>query len=324
MTAAPSEAELPKVTSLLSWLDRWFHAPLDPHLAAIIRIATGALVFINFAATKQFVTMWWSEDGFLPYRASKLVIDNNTWTLFDWLPHTDAVLWTCWSILLAQAALLTIGVFARFQAACLFVWLITFYHRNGLIIDGEDIVFRLMMFFLTFLPATDVWSVKAWLNKRRGKTTLPVRDGWALRLIQIQMCIVLFSAGLEKLNGGMWWGGTAMYYVMHLDDFFGHFWVPEFLRSNLWASRLLTWASLWIEVGGPILIWFKETRRFALIAIIALHLGIEYMMNLYLFEWIMIVGWLAHANRSDWEWLKAIWARVRRRPTHAVSEAIAE
>src|SRR5690606_26579539 len=125
------------------------------------------------------------------------------------------------------------------------VWLITFHHRNGLITDGEDIVFRLMMFFLIFLPASDVWSVKAWFKKRRGKTERPVRDGWALRLIQIQMCIVLFSAGLEKLNGGVWWNGTAMYYVMHLDDFFGHFWVPEFVRSNLWASRLMTWSSLW-------------------------------------------------------------------------------
>jgi hypothetical protein len=320
------QAELPSARSLLRWLDSWIHAPLDPHLAAIIRIGCGFLMFLNFFAALPHVEMWWSEHGFLPYAPSKFVIDSNTWTLFDWLPHTDTVLWTCWTLVCVQAALLTLGVAGRFQAACLFVWAITFNHRNGLIIDGEDIVFRLMMFFMAFMPASDVWSVKAWINKKRGKTEIPERDGWALRLMQIQICIVLWSAGMEKLNGGMWWGGTAMYYVMHLDDFFGHLPVPDFVRSNLLFSRLLTWASLWIEVGGPMLIWFKETRRFALLAILGLHFGIEYMMNLYLFQWIMLVGWLSHANRSDLVWIKSLWARVFKRsertePTAAAANA---
>lgn len=316
--------ELPSVRRLLSWLDDWFHAPADPHLASMFRIMMGLLIFTNYVATVDFVEMWWSEDGFLPYRASKYVIDNNTWTLFDWLPHTKTVLWTCWGILVAQAVLLTLGVFTQFQAASLFVWLITFNHRNGLIIDGEDIVFRLLTFFLIFIPAaSDVWSFDAWLRRKRGQTELPVRDGWGIRLIQIEMCLVLWAAGVEKLQGGMWWGGTAMYYVMHLDDFFFHYPVPQFLQNSLLLSRVMTWASLWIEVGAPILIWFKETRRPALIAIILLHIGIEYMMNLFLFELVMIAGWLMHANRSDWEWLKGIWARLTGKPANASSPAAA-
>ena len=304
--------ELPSIKRLLNWLDAWFHAPADPHIASIFRIAVGLLIFTNYVATVSFVDMWWSEQGFLPYRASKYVIDNNTWTLFDWLPHTDTVLWTCWSILVVQSLLLAAGVFTQFQAASLFVWLITFNHRNGLIIDGEDIVFRLMVFFLIFIPAaSDVWSVDAWWRKKRGQTQLPVRDGWGIRLVQIEVCLILWSAGVEKLQGGMWWGGTAMYYIMHLDDFYFHYPIPQFLQNSLWVSRIMTWASLWIEVGAPMLIWFKETRRPALIAIVMLHLGIEYMMNLFLFEWIMLAGWLMHANKSDLEWIKSLWARVR-------------
>ena len=165
-----------------------------------------------------------------------------------------------------------------------------------------------------FSAASDLWSFDAWRRKKAGQTTLPVRDGWGLRLVQIEICVVLWSAGVEKLQGGMWWGGTAMYYVMHLDDFFGHLWVPQVAQNSLVVSRFLTWTSLWIEVGAPMLIWFKETRRPALIAIVLLHLGIEYMMNLFLFEWIMLAGWLTHANKSDWEWLKGIWARLRGQP----------
>jgi hypothetical protein len=305
------ESELPSLVRVLRRLDAWFHEAPDPYKAAVLRIAVGALVVINYVATVPFVEMWWSEHGFLPYKASKYVIDTHTWTLFDFLPHTDAVLWTAWGLLVGQALLLTLGLFSRFQAVCVFVWLVTFNHRNGIIIDGEDIVFRLLTFFLIFLPAaSDVWSLDAWLRKRRGKAALPVRDGWALRMVQIQMCIVLWSAGVEKLAGGMWWGGTAMYYVLHLDDFAFHYYVPDFVRNSLFVSRALTWASLWIEVGAPILIWFKETRRAALVAILLLHFGIEYMMNLYLFEWIMIAGWLMHGNRDDLTWLRSLALRL--------------
>ncbi len=307
-------AELPSLRRWLSSLDDWLHAPADPHQAALFRIAIGVLIFVNYVATVSFVDMWWSEQGFLPYRASRFVIDNHTWSLFDWLHHTDTVLWTCWSLLVAQSVLLALGVFTQFQAASLFVWLVTFNHRNGLIIDGEDIVFRLLVFFLIFIPAaSDVWSVDAWLRKKLGRTALPVRDGWGVRLVQIEVCLVLWSAGVEKLQGGMWWNGTAMYYIMHLDDFSFHYPIPQFVQNSLLVSRVMTWASLWIEVGAPILIWFKETRRAALLVIVLLHLGIEYMMNLFLFEWIMLAGWMMHANRSDWESLKGLWSRLRRR-----------
>ena len=315
----------PSLRALLRGIDRFVHAPADPHIAATIRIAVGILVFTNFVATASFVELWWSEHGFLPYQASKLVLAKEAWTVFDWLPHTDFVLWTCWSVAAVQAALLAAGVFSRFQAASLFVWLYSFNNRNTMITDGEDTVFRLIMLCLVFLPAAwDVWSFDAWFRKKLGKSAPPLRDGWALRIMQLVMCIVLLSAGLEKLNGNMWWSGTAMYYVMHLDDFFGHYPVPEFVRSSVTISRMLTWPALWIEIGAPILIWFKETRRIALVFIFLLHLGIDYMMNLFLFEWIMLAGWLSHADRTDLDWLLGIWRKLTRRGGQAEAGAVSQ
>ena len=42
----------------------------------------------------------------------------------------------------------------------------------------------------------------------------------------------------------------------------------------------------------------------ALVAIIGLHLAIEYVMSLYLFEWVMIAGWLSHTQPHDYRWLR--------------------
>ena len=88
----------PSIKRLLKGLDQWFHPPADPQIASLFRIAVGALVFINFVATAPYVGFWWSEHGVLPLKAAKLIREVGAWSLFDWLPQTDAALWTCWSI----------------------------------------------------------------------------------------------------------------------------------------------------------------------------------------------------------------------------------
>lgn len=295
-----SEAR-PSLLGAYRAFDRFFHAPCDPRICSLIRIAYALLVLLNFALVYPYVEEFWSEHGWLPLSLSRRVIDPDTWTVFMVLPQTDTVLWTCYWLAIGHAALLLVGLFSRFNAAAVFFWLMCFQHRNNLITDGEDIVFRLLCFFLLFMPLADHFSLDSRLFPR--KQDAPPRSGWALRLLQIQMCVILASAGLEKLGGGHWWSGNAMYYVMKLDDFYGHYPVPSFIEESVWAARFMTWAALWTELLVPLLIWFKETRKYALIAAIGLHLGIEYMMNLFLFEWVMIVGWLSHAQWSELQWL---------------------
>jgi hypothetical protein len=56
-------------------------------------------------------------------------------------------------------------------------------------------------------------------------------------------------------------------------------------------TRLATWSVLVVEALAPILVWFKETRFIALMAAMTFHLLCEYSMNLFLFHWIMLLGW---------------------------------
>lgn len=77
------------------------------------------------------------------------------------------------------------------------------------------------------------------------------------------------------------------------------------MRSDPLVYRPLSWLALCIELCAPILLWFAETRRAALAAVVALHLGIEYAMNLLLFEWVMPIGWISHAQPEDLSWLRS-------------------
>jgi hypothetical protein len=295
----------------------WLTAPTDPHVAALFRMLVGGLAALSMVATAPFAEMWWGEQGVLPLATSKLFVAPGTRSLFDWLPPTDRWLWICWSLLVIQAVLLAAGLFTRFQAACVFFLLLSFQHRNTIITDAEDGLFRIFTLLLVFMPAAgDVWSLDAWIRRRRRRPPPPVRPAWALRLVQFQVCLVMLLAGLHKLDGGTWRVGTALYYVFHLDDWTFHWPLPQFLRESLFLSRILSWGTLALELGAPFLIWFRETRRAVLVALVLFHLTLEYAMNLFLFQWIMLAGWLTHTSRSDLDWLRHLWrAWTRRRTT---------
>jgi hypothetical protein len=286
-------------------------APADPRVAALFRMAVGGLVLINMLASAPSAEMWWGERGLLPRAAARLVMDRHTFSLFDWLPATDRTLWLLWSALAIQAALLAVGLFSRFQAACVFILLLSFQHRNGLICDAEDGLFRLFSLLLVFMPAAgDAWSLDAWIRRRRGRPKPPPRGSWALRMAQFQVCLVMLMAGLHKLEGATWRDGTAIYYVFQLDDWSFHGPIPRFVRESMLLSRVFSWATVGLEVAAPILIWWKETRRAVLVALLLFHLSLEYSMNLFLFQWIMLAGWLTHGQRSDLRWIQQLFRRM--------------
>lgn len=286
--------------SLGALWERFFFLPADLSMCGLIRIGYSVLLLINMLVLAPDLEWWFGEQGALPYAVSRAVIDPDTITLFAWLPKTNFVLWTCYSILLAQIVALLAGWFARFQALCIFIWLTSFQHRNILIWDAEDWVFRLLAFYLIFLPIGECYS----LCRRGGCTPRPV---WPLRLVQIQMTLIYISNVWEKLNGSDWVDGVALYYVSRLEDAFGRFPVPGFLFQSLTAINVMTWSVLVVECFVPIGLWFKETRRVALLLALGFHLATDYAMNLFLFHPIMLVGLLAFVEPAGPLKLLARW-----------------
>jgi hypothetical protein len=121
--------------------------------------------------------------------------------------------------------------------------------------------------------------------------------------LQIEMTAMFLSAALMKLAGANWLNGTAMYYVSRLDDFFGRFPVPVWLFDSPSAVALMTWSVIAAEFFIPILIWFGETRRPCLLLLIAFHLANEWTMNLFLFHWLMLCGWMSFVTADDIAWI---------------------
>lgn len=272
---------------------RWngfFHGPVSPRVCAVLRIGFGLLIFINFLVFYPEVDRWFGPNGLLPFEASRTIVDPDTVTIFQWFPESAAFVRACLILLLVQSLCLAAGFFGRFNAACVFVLMTSFHHRNMALIDAEDNLMRIACFLLIFMPLDDAFSLRNLIARiRRHPRQLEHFPAWPLRLMQIEMSLIYLSTALLKLRGEDWRSGSALYYAVQI-DLFKRFPMPAFLIENPALSSLATWGIMALELALPVGLWIRRTRPFAIAAGILMHLTIEYSMNLFLFQWAMIVG----------------------------------
>ena len=273
-----------------AWND-FFHAPMPLETCGLLRIGFGLLVFVSFAVLYPDADKWFGPDGILTFPASRAIIDPDTITIFQWFPQSHLAVHVLYGLLLVQSLCLVVGLFGRVQAASLFVLITSFQHRNLSLFDAEDHLLRLGCFFLIFMPLDEAFSVRNLLQRRRAAPTR-AHAIWPLRLLQIEMTLIYLSSGLLKLAGKDWRSGAALYYAVQV-DLFKRFPLPAFLVHDLALSRLATWSIPLLELALVLGLWWRRTRALALSAAVAMHLVIEYSLNLFLFEWTMIVGLLS-------------------------------
>lgn len=293
-----------------AWARPWnafFHGLCDARVCALIRIGFALIVLLDLAVFFPDRYRWFAEGGVLTADDSRRIASPWAWSLLWSLPGTETVIDCVFAVAFASALLLLVGLLPRLNAACLFVLLYSLEMRNAIIFDSQDTVIRLTAFCLIWIPSARCWSVQALLRKRLilrpsshlAEETAGDIPGWGLRLLQIQIAMVFFSTALVKLTGNEWIDGTALYYVSRLDDFFGRFPVPAWLFDTPWTVALMTWIVIAVELVVPIFIWFRETRRTCLLLALLFHLANEWTMHLFLFHWIMLVGWLSFVTSDD-------------------------
>jgi hypothetical protein len=294
--------------------NHFFHAPQDTRVCAAVRIGMSLVLLVNLAVLYPDLTTFLTDDGILSTDMARQIGRPYAWSILFWLPSTPQVVETCFWIYVAHTLLLLIGCLSRINAAAALVWFLSFQYRNSQILDGEDTVMRLVLFYLVMMPCGANWSVDAlvtrWLvSKRTGKppgAANHLRPAWGLRLLQIQMAVIFLTAALYKIANEQWFYGTAMYYVARLDDYFGKYPVPDWLFDSPRAVAIITWAVVAGELLIPVFIWFRETRRICLLLAVLFHLGNEWTMHLFLFHWVMLVGWLSFVRPEDFAWLKIL------------------
>lgn len=160
------------------WTGAWF-GRFDPLGASLFRITTGALMFAMFLALEPDWERFYAADGVLSLGASGASRPTDWWCVFVWTEQLAPIRAYWWLGLLASAGFAA-GWMTRVWTVALYVLQTSMIHRNLMAVNGEDLIFRLALFYNCCAPLNRTLSVDSWLRNRRLRAA-NVADAHPLR-----------------------------------------------------------------------------------------------------------------------------------------------
>jgi len=271
----------------------------SPMSLCLFRIAFG-LICLEYCllTAPELVTYFSNTNGILRLETLNSIFGIPVIDVLILLPHQDGWLFAFFGLFVIASLGVTLGLFSRVSIVFVYLGLVTFLHRNIFVHHGGVHLMCIAAFWLMFSPIGAALSLDRLLFKSKSFSEQNY-SLWALKAYQLQFALVYWQSSLAKLAAPSWWDGTAMYYVFRHREF-TRFAVP-FVPQNMFFLKLCTWGAVLVEFLGWTLIWFKETRYVVLLALLALHLGIEWAMNIPMFEHIMIASLLVFIPGEDAE-----------------------
>ncbi|MEW5979034.1 MAG: HTTM domain-containing protein [Acidobacteriota bacterium] len=312
-----------------TFLARWNHfffSSYDPLPAAVFRISLGFLVVLNYVALAANWRRYYAADGMLSLTGGYSAGQDLRWvSVFSWVDGLMPVR-ALWGIGLTAAITFMVGWRTRVSTIVLFVMQNSMLIRNGVAMNAEDLMFRMLLFYGCFAPLGATLSVDRMLLRRRaltsvrGKRISDRHEYWPIRLMQINIALIyLLSLPRKLIWDSAWLDGTALYWTLMNDT-----WARWPGSGVFYGTKLvtgLTWGALLVEALFPLLVWFKTTRKYALMGVVALHLGIAIVLqNVTFFSLSMVSTFVlfvpASSLRAALTWFPRNWtprlARVKR------------
>jgi hypothetical protein len=220
--------------------------------------------------------------------------------IVSWLGGIPAagVLLTVQLLGLAAAVLAAIGrrprvMFAIGWAALLFLGAL---HSSAGKIMHNEVLLLLACVPILFAPG----------DARIGDRRTSMAYGWAPRAALAVTGCVYFLAGMQKLvhSGPAWFLGDNMSWVLYQGADSGAF--PELARwiaGTPMLPNLFAFGAVSLELLAPVILYFRRTRPFYVLAAIGMHGSIMLLLGLDYSAWVLTVAAVALP-----------WDRIGRRP----------
>jgi predicted DCC family thiol-disulfide oxidoreductase YuxK len=296
-----------------AWSWFWFQdsptTPLD-----IARIGIGAAVLFHYAMATPFLLDLWGDAGWMPPAAALQYVDG-LWMQSVFYYFTAPWQWIAFHALyLFCCAAFMLGWRTSLVKWIVLIGQISYDYRNLTLVYGADSILCCLLFILCLAPTGRALSLDRVRAVRAAKradlaATLPPYTGaWAgacTRLMQIQMAVLFFYSGIEKIRWDEWWGGDAVWLAVTTYEFYSPV-LSEVLARHYWLVNLATYATILIEITYSFLIWQRRTRPYLLAAAVFLHLMFMIILRLVYFSFLMIMGHMSFL-RPEWLQRLAAW-----------------
>lgn len=290
---------------------------IDLRALAFFRIGLGLLIIADLINRSSDLVAHYSDRGVLP---RDVLIDRflhvGQWSLHfvSGAPLVQAILFGVAGLF---ALALIVGYRTRLVTIVSWILLISLHSRNYMVLQGGDVLFRMLLFWAIFLPLGARFSIDSALNS----PNLSDDEPWTQRVFSVgsvalllQICLVyLITAGL-KSHPRWWIDGTAIWYALNVDQFTTP--LGKSLLSFPGLLKVSTYYTIYLEALGPLLLFVPyrngPIRTVVTFLFMGLHAGFLLFMELGLFPYISMVGWIVFLPRGFWDRLGS-WVRTERR-----------
>jgi len=288
---------------LKAW-NQFLFGPISARPLGAFRIVFGLILLGYLALMTVEFDYWYTGAGLLqgteareaagPLRFSPLQFVNDPTIAHVFLAATAAA-----------AVGFTLGWRTRVMSILLYLGMLSLYHRNVTANGGPDALPFLVTFYMMFCPCGAAYSLDALrAAKKRGTPAEPMIIPWGVRLLQMQLCLIYFQSSVIKCQGSTWLNGTTVHYLLFNREF-GQFNL-EWLAQYPLLINLMTHSALLLEFVVAFWLWFRPTRRWAILAGLALHLGIHPILNVALFGEVMIAVYLTFLDPDELDALLSV------------------
>jgi Vitamin K-dependent gamma-carboxylase len=279
---------------------RFFFEPISPATIGLYRIASGIVIFISVLGKVPGREIFYGENGIVKYESLHRYFPDSIF-YFRWMPETDPALLIYFISFLVIIFCYTIGFQSKITSILVFAGLAALSNRNPYVDNNGDNFMRINAFWMMFAHSGHAYSIDRLIARWRGQATqnLVPAAPWGQRLLQLQLAYLYFEAAVTK-SGPSWLNGTALYYALNYIEIrrFDFFWAFK----HLWQIKVLTYGTMIAELSACSLIWFRSFRYPVVIAAVALHEGINILMQFPVFQYVMMAALVNFIYPEDIEW----------------------
>ncbi len=289
-----------------AWCERAFG--IDLRALALFRIGIGLLLLYDLISRAIFLEEHYTDFGALP----RVDLVGNLWQPWYWSLHCLSGELMIQALLFFAAGIaaiaLTLGWHTKIAGWASWLLLLSLHGRNPIVLQGGDLLLRVLIFWALFLP----WGAVASLDARRKGVHPTGRVlSFASFALLWQLALMYIFSGFMK-SGASWVSeGSAVFYALNLDAMRTE-WGEWLVEHRDWC-QVMTFAALYLERFGPFfafLPWRTGMWRVATVAAFwGLHLGLIATMRIGHFPYLCILAWVVFLPSGVFDWLQQLVSR---------------
>lgn len=293
-------AAAPRRSFFHDW-NQFFFAREIPYGMALARISLPLVVLVDIVRRWAFARELYSTDG-------ALATLHSNFGQPDMLPELSApVAVGLFTVLAALLVTSAIGWCSRLSllGSCLLYFYFSYMDCLSTV-TKYSVIAQHILLLLAFSNCGDIWSIDAWVAKRRGIRLDCRAPIWPQRLGQILFGMIYFGAGITKMHTEGFFSGDQLV-----------FWMMTYINNEHPLGDHLTRYPLLVSISCyTTFVWemvfiftvFQQRLKWWMLAVGTIfHVMTVFTLGLIIFPVVITASYLVFLAEADVQWIVARW-----------------